>query len=62
MYSRNPDFSNGHYVFNLDESGTVTAQKFHKVLVEKGTKQARKATSAERDTLVSTRCIVNALG
>ncbi|KAJ8910978.1 hypothetical protein NQ315_003671 [Exocentrus adspersus] len=45
-----------------DETATVTVQKSQKVLAERGTKQVNKVTSAERGTLVTTCCIINATG
>ena len=62
VIKRHPQFADGSRIFNLDETGTTTVQKSQKILALKGTKQVSKATSAERGTLVTTCCIINALG
>lgn len=48
--------------WNLDETGTSTVQNPGNVVAEKGTKQASKATSAERGETVTTCCAINAAG
>ncbi|XP_031335285.1 tigger transposable element-derived protein 6-like [Photinus pyralis] len=62
VLKRNPRFGDGSRIFNLDETGSMTVQKQHKVFAEKGSRQVSKATSAERGTLVTTCCIVGASG
>ncbi|KAJ8909638.1 hypothetical protein NQ315_015330 [Exocentrus adspersus] len=59
--STNPEyFQDGCRIYNLDETSTTTVQKCAKILAEKGIKQVSKAVSAERGTLVTTCCIINA--
>lgn len=62
VLKRHPQFADGSRIFNLDETATTTVQKSQKILAQKGVKQVSKATSAERGTLVTTCCIINALG
>lgn len=62
VMKRHPNFANGLRVYNLDETGTLTVQNSQRVLAEKGTKQVSKVISAERGTLVTTCCIINAGG
>ncbi|KAJ8958571.1 hypothetical protein NQ314_006384 [Rhamnusium bicolor] len=59
---REPAFADGTRVYNLDETCTMTVQKCAKVLVVKGQKQIGKVTSAEKGTLITTCCIINAAG
>jgi len=49
-------------IYNVDESGLVTVQKPVKVIANKGTRQVGRMTSAERGTLVTICCAVNAIG
>lgn len=49
-------------VYNVDETGVTTVQKPTKVVVGCGTKQAGKMTSAERGSVVTMCCAVNATG
>lgn len=62
VLQRNPNFSNGSRIYNLDETSTMTVQKHQKVLAVKGTRQVSKVTSGERGTLVTTACIIAASG
>lgn len=62
VYSRHENFANGTRVYNLDETATTTVQVSAKVIAEKGARQFSKATSAERGTLVTTCCFINATG
>lgn len=59
---REPTFGDGTRIFNLDETNTMTVQTSGKVLAIRGQKQVSKVTSAEKGTLVTTCCIINALG
>lgn len=59
---RNPAFSDGCRVFNLDETGTTTVQKPHKVMAPKGHKNLCKVTSGEKGVLCTTCCIISAGG
>ncbi|KAJ8929237.1 hypothetical protein NQ314_018116 [Rhamnusium bicolor] len=59
---REPAFADDTRVYNLDETCTMTVQKSAKVLAVKGQKQIGKVTSAEKGTLISTCCIINAAG
>lgn len=61
VLNRHPSFSNGSRVFNLDETATTTVQRPSKVLAAKG-RNVCQITSGERGILVTTCCIVNALG
>ncbi|XP_022835755.1 uncharacterized protein LOC111363186 isoform X2 [Spodoptera litura] len=61
VLSRNPSFANGSRIYNLDETSTTTVQRPHKVLAAKG-RNVCKVTSGERGILVTTCCIVNAIG
>lgn len=49
-------------IYNVDETGLTTAQNPGKILAPKGIKQVGAVTSAERGTLVTLCCAVNALG
>ncbi|XP_065669168.1 uncharacterized protein LOC136088688 [Hydra vulgaris] len=49
-------------IYNVDETGLTTVQKPVKVIAEKGDKQVGRITSAERGTLVTVCCAVNAIG
>ena len=60
VFERNPTFANGLRLYNLDETATTTAQKAPNVIALKGTKQVSQVASAERGTLVTTCCIMNA--
>lgn len=58
---RHTSFADGTRLYNLDETSTTTVQRPGKVLARKGTNVA-KVTSGERGTLVTTCCIVSAIG
>ena len=62
VYDRHPSFADGSRTFNLDETSTTTVQKPRKVVAEKGQKQVSQVVSSERGQLVTTCCIINALG
>lgn len=49
-------------IWNLDETGVTTVQVSGKVLASKGCKQVGKVTSAERGSLVTLCCAINATG
>lgn len=49
-------------IYNVDETGVTTVQRPNKVVAQKGIKQVAKLTSAERGSLVTLACCVNALG
>ncbi|XP_029634562.1 uncharacterized protein LOC115210228 [Octopus sinensis] len=49
-------------IYNIDETGITTVQRPDRVIARKGTKQVGKMTSAERGTLVTLVCCVNAAG
>ena len=49
-------------IYNLDETGLTTVQNPCKVVAPRGIKQIGSITSAERGTLVTLCCAVNALG
>lgn len=49
-------------IYNVDETGLTTVQKPVKVIAGKGTKQVGRITSAERGTLITVCCAVNAVG
>lgn len=49
-------------IYNIDETGLSTVQRTQKVVAPKVTKQVGQATSAERGTLVTVCCGINALG
>ncbi|XP_004207216.3 uncharacterized protein LOC101237152 [Hydra vulgaris] len=49
-------------IYNVDETGLTTVQKPVKVIAKKGDKQVGRITSAERGTLVTVCCAVNAIG
>lgn len=59
---RNPAFSDGCRIFNLDETGTTTVQKPHKVIALKGHRNLCKVTSGEKGVLCTTCCIISAGG
>ena len=48
-------------IYNVDETGLMTVQKPVKVIAGKGVRQVGRITSAERGTLVTACCAVNAL-
>lgn len=63
VIQREPQFSDGTRIFNLDETATTTVpDKQQKVLAQKGEKQVAQATSGERGVLVTTCCIISATG
>ena len=49
-------------IYNIDETGVTTVQRPTKVVAGRGTKQVGKMTSAERGSLVTMCCAVNATG
>lgn len=49
-------------IYNVDETGVTTVHKPSKVIAGRGIKQVGKMTSAERGTLVTLCCAVNAVG
>ena len=49
-------------IYNVDETGVITVHKPGKVIAGRGIKQVGKMTSAERGTLVTLCCAVNAVG
>lgn len=51
-----------HRIFNLDETGCTTVQKPPNIIAQKGCKQVSQITSAERGTLVTLCCFINASG
>ena len=57
-----PTFSHGSRVYNLDETSTSTVAKPGNVLAEKDVKQVSQVSCAERGTLVTACCIINAPG
>lgn len=59
LLKREPRFVDGTRIFNLDETGTTTVQKPHKVVAPAGAKVG-KVTSGEKGTLVTTCCMVSA--
>lgn len=59
---RSPVFADGSRIYNLDETSTTTVQRPKKILAQKGSRQLNRVTSGERGALVTTCCIVNALG
>ena len=62
VYSRNSSFADGSRLYNLAETATSTVQNPNNIITLKGVKQVAQVTSAERGTLVTTCCIINALG
>lgn len=58
---RHSSFADGTRLYNLDETSTSTVQRPGKVLARNGTNVTR-VTSDERGTLVTTCCIVSAIG
>lgn len=62
VMKRDCSFGDGTRLYSLDETGTTTVQKPKKVLASKTSRQLNKVTSAERGTLVTTCCIVSAIG
>lgn len=62
LLSRSPNFADGTRIFNLYETSTTTVQKPQRVLAPLGRKSIGKVTSGERETLVTTCCIVSASG
>lgn len=61
VIKRQSCFEDGTRIYNLDETATSTVQRPQKVIGIKG-QNLLKVTSAERGVLVTTCCIVNALG
>jgi len=51
-----------HNIYNVDETGVTTVQKPGQVLAAKGARQVGHRTGAERGTLVTVCCCVNAIG
>ncbi|XP_022127680.1 uncharacterized protein LOC111001920 [Pieris rapae] len=49
-------------IYNIDETGLTTVQRTKKVIASKGSKQVGQATSAERGSLVTVCCGINAIG
>lgn len=49
-------------IYNIDETGLTTVQRTQRVIASKGSKQVGQATSAERGSLVTVCCGVNAIG
>ncbi|XP_030753863.1 uncharacterized protein LOC115880724 [Sitophilus oryzae] len=49
-------------IYNVDETGITTVQKPNRIVTKKGTRQVGALTSAERGTLVTLTCAVNAVG
>lgn len=49
-------------IYNIDETGVTTVQRPDKVVARRGIRQVGAVTSAERGTLVTVACAVNALG
>lgn len=49
-------------IYNIDETGLTTVQRTQKVIASKGSKQVGQATSAERGSLVTVCCGINAIG
>jgi len=49
-------------IYNVDETAVTTVQRPAKVVAGKGTKQVGRITSAERGTLVTACCCINAVG
>ena len=49
-------------MYNVDETGLTTVQKPVKIIAGKGVKQVGRITSAERGTIITACCCVNALG
>lgn len=49
-------------IWNMDESGCTTLHKPERIIAQKGRKQVRAITSAERGTLVTIALAVSATG
>ena len=49
-------------IWNMDETAVTTVQQPKKVIAKKGLKQVGAITSAERGTLVTLACTINAIG
>jgi hypothetical protein len=49
-------------VYNVDKTGLATVQKPVRIIAGKGEKQVDRMTSAERETLITMCCAVNAIG
>lgn len=49
-------------IYNIDETGLTTVQRTQRVIASKGSKQVGQATSAERGSLVTMCCGINAIG
>lgn len=59
---RSEKFADGSRIYNLDETGVTTVHHPKRVVAEKGCKQVGQIISAERGTLVTVCCIINAAG
>ncbi len=53
---------NANDIWNVVETGITTVQTPDRVIAKRGTKQVGAMTSAERGSLVSIACAVNAIG
>ena len=51
-----------HQIYNVDETGIQTVHSPGKVIAERGAKMVGQVTSAERGTLVTVCCTINAIG
>ncbi|GFS23036.1 tigger transposable element-derived 4-like protein [Elysia marginata] len=49
-------------IYNMDETGVTTVQKPTRVIAPKGAKNVSSVVSAERGTLITLACAVNAIG
>jgi len=49
-------------IYNIDESGITTAQKPHKILARKGSKQVGRVVSAEKGSTTTVICAMSASG
>jgi hypothetical protein len=61
-YSCFEAFSDGTRIYNRDETATTTVQKPKRGLSSKRTKQVSQCTSGERGVLITTCCIMSAIG
>lgn len=62
VFQRSEKLVDPSRIFNLDETATTTVHKPKKIVAQRGMKQVSKCTSAERGTLVTTCCMINAAG
>ncbi|KAJ8909501.1 hypothetical protein NQ315_016765 [Exocentrus adspersus] len=62
IYNKHPSILQEIRIYNLDETGTTTVQRPHKVVAQKGVKQLNQCTSAERGLLATTCAIIRANG